>query len=219
MNQSELIYIMRILIASICGAVIGLEREKSLKEAGIRTHCLVACGAALMMVLSKYAFVDLSVESGIIKGVDPARIAAQVVSGIGFLGAGMIFVHKENITGLTTAAGIWTTAGIGMAIGAGMYITGISITLAVLIVQKFLHISEHKALPKKRALSVHGVSEAGYQSKIAEKMNQLGINVTKTSIEKNCTDNTMNYTFHLEIPDSVSEEDVITYISYNAELK
>ncbi|MBQ7718181.1 MAG: MgtC/SapB family protein [Clostridia bacterium] len=217
MQTAEWIYIMRILIACICGTVIGFEREKRLKEAGIRTHCLVACGAALMMILSKYAFFDAAFNG--MKAADPARIAAQVVSGIGFLGAGMIFVHKENITGLTTAAGIWTTAGIGMAIGAGMYFTGVAITLAVILVQKFLHISEHSESFKKGVLIIHGVEEIGYQNSIKEHMTALGITITKTSIEKNSTNNTMNYTFHLEIPIAVNEEDVISQINYNAELK
>ena len=139
--KNEIIYITRILIAGICGMIIGFERKNRLKEAGIRTHCLVACGAALMMILSKYSFFDCNSADMGVKDADPSRIASQVVSGVGFLGAGMIFVHKNTITGLTTAAGIWATAGIGMAIGAGMYITGGAVTVIVVIVQTILHLN------------------------------------------------------------------------------
>lgn len=122
----ELEYILRIVIAGICGICIGTERTHRSKEAGIRTHCIVALGAALMMVISKYGFSDIVAGENGMRGADGARIAAQVVSGIGFLGAGMIFVRKDMITGLTTAAGIWVTSGIGMAIGAGMYVCWVS---------------------------------------------------------------------------------------------
>lgn len=133
--QFELL--LRLLIAGICGSVIGYERKNRLKEAGIRTHMIVALGAALIMIVSKYGFADVLALKGI--GLDPSRIAAQIVSGIGFLGAGMIFVRKQAINGLTTAAGIWTTAGVGMAIGAKLYFVGISATILVLLVQIILH--------------------------------------------------------------------------------
>ena len=115
-------YVLRMIIAGCCGFVIGLERKNRSKEAGVRTHAVVACASALMMVISKYGFSDTAANIAGMRGADGARIAAQVVSGIGFLGAGMIFVHKNTITGLTTAAGVWATAGVGLAIGAGMYV-------------------------------------------------------------------------------------------------
>ena len=165
---------IRLIAAALCGAIIGFERKHRSKEAGIRTHCLVACGAALMMILSKYSFLDLSEEIGGIRGADPSRIAAQVVSGIGFLGAGMIFVHKNTITGLTTAAGVWTTAGIGMAIGAGMYLAGGAATVIVVIVQTVLHLNI--PLLKKtstKTLSIYDVHEENYQKHIADKLKEL----------------------------------------------
>ena len=130
-------YIVRILFAALCGFVIGFERKTRSKEAGIRTHTIVALGACLMMVISKYAFWD---ESG---KYDGARIAAQIVSGIGFLGAGMIVYSKGTLHGLTTAAGIWATAGVGMAIGAGgnvMLIVGFAATVLIVLVHFFLHL-------------------------------------------------------------------------------
>lgn len=124
--------ILRLVIAAICGYVIGSERNTRRKEAGIRTHIIVAIASCLMMEISKYGFADIG-------DFDGARLAAQVVSGIGFLGAGMIFVHKNTVKGLTTAAGIWATSGIGMAIGAGMYMIGIVTTALIMILQVFFH--------------------------------------------------------------------------------
>ena len=124
-------FFIRIVLAAILGALVGLERSKRQKEAGVRTHCIIACTSALFMILSKYAFVDLVGVDGL-RGADPARIAAQVVSGISFLGAGVIFKNGNSIRGLTTAA-------VGMAIGAGMYWVGL-IEAAVLVgIQIVLH--------------------------------------------------------------------------------
>lgn len=111
--------ILKLTISSICGFLIGWERSNKHKEAGIRTHAIVSLTATLMMIVSKYGFADVN-------NFDASRVAAQIVSGIGFLGAGIIFVKDESkISGLTTAAGIWGTTGVGMAIGAGMYFLGL----------------------------------------------------------------------------------------------
>ena len=130
-------YLIRITLAALCGGIIGYEREKRLKNAGIRTHILVSMSAALMMVISKYGFNDVLSNVGI--GIDASRVAASVVSAIGFLGAGVIFVRKENTIGVTTAAGLWSTVGLGLAIGAGMYVTGTVFTFMVLAIQLLLH--------------------------------------------------------------------------------
>ena len=114
-------FFLRVLIACVCGAAIGFERSKRLKEAGIRTHVIVCCAAALTMIVSKYGFADVASPDGAglygTKGTDPARLAAQIISGVSFLGAGIIFRNGSTVKGLTTAAGIWATAGIGLAIG------------------------------------------------------------------------------------------------------
>ena len=133
----ELDLLFRIFLAGICGGLIGYERNSRLKEAGIRTHLIVALGAALMMIVSKYGFADVTDLKGV--ALDPSRVAAQIVTGVGFLGAGMIFVRNQNISGLTTAAGIWATAGIGMAIGAGLYFLGVAGTALIVILQIMLH--------------------------------------------------------------------------------
>lgn len=136
-QQLELL--LRLMVATFCGAAIGFERTKRLKEAGLRTHCVVACGAALLMIVSKYCFADLTLVDMGSRGVDPARIAAQVVSGIGFLGAGMIFRNGISVKGLTTAAGIWATAAVGMCVGSGLYFIGLFAALLIVLIQTILH--------------------------------------------------------------------------------
>lgn len=132
----DAVLLFRILLAAFCGFIIGLERKNRGKGAGVRTHIIVALGSALMMVISKYGFFDIVTGDS---KFDGARIAAQIVSGIGFLGAGMIFVKGNAIQGLTTAAGVWATAGIGMAVGAGMYFVGITASLSLFLIQLILH--------------------------------------------------------------------------------
>lgn len=124
-------YIVRLAVAGLLGAVIGLERELRAKEAGLRTHFLVAVGSALIMLVSQYGFFDVIDHDHV--ALDPSRVAAQAVSGIGFLGAGMIIIERKMVRGLTTAAGVWATSGIGLTIGSGMYAAGISATILVMI--------------------------------------------------------------------------------------
>ena len=129
-------FILRLFAASLLGAVIGLEREYRAKEAGFRTHFLVAMGSALFMILSQYGFEQLlfqSRDAGLNVRLDPSRIAAQVVSGIGFIGAGTIIFQRHVVRGLTTAAGLWVTSAIGMTCGAGLYLLATASTVLVLI--------------------------------------------------------------------------------------
>ncbi len=134
---SQLDCILRIALAGLFGAIIGFERSKRQKGAGIRTHIIVALGATLMMVVSKYGFFDmLPFPNDSFSG---DRVAANIITGVGFLGAGMIFFRGNSVKGLTTAAGIWTTAGVGLAVGAGLYLLAATTTLLILIIQVLLH--------------------------------------------------------------------------------
>ena len=207
----QLYYIARIVIAGICGMFIGLERKNRSKEAGVRTHFVVACESALMMVISKYGFGDMVSKS------DGARIAAQVVSGIGFLGAGMIFVHKNTVTGLTTAAGIWATSGVGLAIGAGMYAVGTATSAMIVIAQILLH-KNFRWLKnsKSKKLAVKGVTEPKYQQNLTEQLRKDGIIVHDVYIEKD--DDGCNYNFIIEIPENVYEQDIICGVAYNCKI-
>lgn len=138
--------LLRLMIGLAVGFIIGFERKMRFKEAGIRTHTIVCVGSTLFTLLSIHAF----------DGSDPARIAAQIVPGIGFLGAGMIFYHKETIHGLTTAAGIWATAAIGMAVGSGWLIVAGVATIIILLIQYVLHMNV-KAFHTKRFIKINVV--------------------------------------------------------------
>ena len=143
----DLIFAIRMVVAAICGGFLGYERKHRGKSAGIRTHLVVATASALMMIVSKYGFNDM-LDAAINYRVDPSRVAAGIVSGVGFLGAGMIFIRRKTPQGLTTAAGIWATSGIGMAIGAGMYAVGITATVLIYVAQLILHkVPKEKTLP------------------------------------------------------------------------
>lgn len=128
----EMELMLRVGLSCILGWLIGNERKNRNKSAGTRTHAIVALGAALAMVVSKYGFQD-------IPDYDAARVAAQVVSGVGFLGAGIIFVRNNLVNGLTTAAGLWATAGVGLAMGAGLYVIGILSTVLIILMQIITH--------------------------------------------------------------------------------
>ena len=123
-------FIFRVFVAALLGGMIGFEREYRAKEAGLRTHFLVAMGSALFMIVSQYG-VDAVLGTSIT--LDPSRVAAQVVSGIGFIGAGTIIFQKHVIKGLTTAAGLWVTSAIGLACGSGLYLLSVASTLLVLL--------------------------------------------------------------------------------------
>lgn len=148
----QLWWSLDLILAALLGFIIGLERKYRDKEAGIRTHTIVAFGAALMMVISKYAF-DADADS--------ARVAAQIVAGIGFLGAGIIVYKKNVVHGLTTAAGVWATAGIGMACGGGLWLIAIIATVILILIQWFLHkkIFRHKKLYSLKIVFVQKTNE------------------------------------------------------------
>ena len=136
----ELRILLDLLLSVALGFAIGMERKLRSKEAGIRTHTIVCFGAALMMVISMHAFDP---------GADSARVAAQIVSGVGFLGAGMIVYRQHEVRGLTTAAGVWATAGIGMACGGRLYFVALGATALLIAVQCVLHLRVRAFLQKK----------------------------------------------------------------------
>lgn len=162
-----------LVIAFVLSALIGIERQRKLKSAGLRTHTLVGLGSAVFTLVSAYGF-----ESVIAAGVvlDPSRIAAQIVSGIGFLGAGVIFVRKNVVSGLTTAASIWVTAAIGMACGAGMPILAIAATALHLVTVGVLTIVGRRLRPpvKDPALVVRYKISAGALRAILATSTNLG---------------------------------------------
>lgn len=201
-------FIIRILIACICGILIGYERSSRAKEAGIRTHCIVAAASCMLMIISKYGFFDLIQGSyaGFDIKLDPSRMAQGIVTGVGFLGSGMIYHQKGSTQGLTTAAGVWATSGIGMALGAGMYIIGISTTVILLIVQLIFHMKRVgvKKFHSKN-LILNEISEIGFQEEVTKNLESIGIIVNSISVSKS-GDNLFDYVINVDIPYGISEE-------------
>lgn len=198
-------FFIRILLSAVLGALVGLERTKRQKEAGIRTHCIIACAAAVFMILSKYAFVDPADVLGS-RCADGARIAAQVVSGISFLGAGVIFKNGNSIRGLTTAAGIWATSAIGMAIGAGMYWVGLITTVIMMVAQVVLHrfpVAGDAAVTQELAVSMADTPEL--HQALTRLLNDHGGCVTDSALSRDNVHIAMELTVRLAEPITYEE--------------
>ncbi|RHJ91078.1 MgtC/SapB family protein [Parabacteroides bouchesdurhonensis] len=174
-------FILRLFVAGILGAIIGLDREYRAKEAGYRTHFLVSLGSALIMIVSQYGFQNIILEDSV--SLDPSRVAAQVVSGIGFIGAGTIIIQKQFVRGLTTAAGIWATAGIGLAIGSGMYAIGVAATILTLMGLELLSYI-FKSIGLKSSLIVFSTSEKDIIKKIARLLSNRGHIISSYDMKK-----------------------------------
>ena len=220
-----LVYLVRILAATLCGAIIGLERTRRSKEAGIRTHCIIACAAALIMILSKYGFSDL-LTSGTTKdflegtrGADPSRIAAQVITGISFLGAGVIFKNGNTVKGLTTAAGIWAMAAIGMACGAGMYGIAFAVTFVILGVQLVMHrFSVGNDAYSNSEIRMTIIDTPEIRKALKEKQEELGITVINSRITA-CGDNTLNMILQVRLKTQIPFNEVVKFMDEHPEVK
>ena len=158
--ENELIALMRVVIAGLLGLVIGFERTRRQKEAGLATHFIVSAASALFTCIST------SLVSTV--GVDGERIAAQVVSGVGFLGAGMIFFRRESLRGLTTAAGIWATAAIGMAVAVGQIIVALGIVAVIVALQEILHFKRVKKRNNVHMIFVKFIYDSDFMSKVLD---------------------------------------------------
>ena len=174
--------LVRLVLAVVLGGAIGWERESSSKPAGLRTNILICVGAALFTDLS-IRFGGLAIE-GAVRG-DPARIAAQVITGIGFLGAGTIIQARGTVTGLTTAATLWVVAGIGMSVGSGSYVEAVGATLLVLVVLVLLAPMENviaRRRPTHFRIVLEPVASAG--EFVEEDVLKVGLQITRRRIEK-----------------------------------
>ncbi|WP_322015811.1 MgtC/SapB family protein [Paraburkholderia sp. J12] len=149
----------RLLLAALLGSVIGFERERLNWAAGLRTHMLVSTGACLMMLVSAFGFADVLGEKNVV--LDPSRVAAQVVSGIGFLGAGSILLRGEVVKGLTTAASLWSVAGVGLAVGGGMYTAAIGATAIILLILAGVKPLERRFIAVRQQRSIQVLAERG----------------------------------------------------------
>lgn len=181
--ETELIYFIRLVFAAICGALVGLEREKRQKSAGLRTHIIVAMASSLMMIVSKYGFFDILAIDGL--SVDTSRIAAGVVTAVGFIGGGVIFIRKDTAVGLTTAAGLWAVVGIGIAIGAGMYIVGFATTILMLFVQFVMHWKKLRIVTSASGSVVVNMTKNNLTvSTLKDKLEKDGMFIRNMSIQR-----------------------------------
>ena len=206
-------FILRMFIASLCGALIGIERSRRQKDAGIRTHVIVALGAALMMLVSKYGFFDVVVYDGI--SLDASRIAANVVTGISFLGAGVIFVKDLSIKGLTTAAGIWATSAVGMAIGAGQYTIGIAATVMMIAFQIFLHRFLSGLENTVNEFKVELKDNPGAFSEFKNELERKKIIIENCKMKRNFEDGTLTLNITIRKSRSLSMDEVISAVDNN----
>lgn len=214
--QFQLPFILRVVVAVICGAVIGYERSVRQKDAGIRTHVIVALGSALMMVVSKYGFFDVIVTDSI--SVDASRIAANIITGISFLGAGVIFVKNASIKGLTTAAGIWATSGVGIAIGSGMYFIGICATVLMILLQIILHKYFQKIEnPASNEIAVIIKDSDEAIKKLKDYLKENGLTVQSYDYIKN-TDSTVTLKLLVRSDGSMDFDTTIDYLRKNDDI-
>nr|WP_205665696.1 MgtC/SapB family protein [Anoxybacter fermentans] len=188
---SEKDIFIRLIIAALLGGLIGWERELHDRPAGFRTHILVSIGSALIMIVSIGMYYSFEIS-----GADPGRIAAQVVSGIGFLGAGTIIREGVNVKGLTTAASLWTAAGIGLAAGAGFYFSAFITTGLVFIVLMFLTKIEFKIRDKKM-IEIRAIDRPGLLGDLGNRLGKYNVNIKNLSIANNSEDDLIR--IHLQI--------------------
>jgi len=202
---SETQFIIRILVASALGAVVGLERERLNQPAGLRTHIILVIGAAMAMVLSVnlgYLFARPGLPA------DPARLAAQVISGIGFLGAGAILRYGFTVKGLTTATSLWTMAIVGLTVGAGYYLVAVIATALILVVLVLLNVIEKRFV--RTSISRFISIEAGYRKGIVKTIRK---NVQKFA------DDILNFTIQKHVKDKRLRIQVVAKISKDQNLE
>ena len=215
-------FFVRIVVACVCGAAIGMERGHRLKEAGVRTHLLVCCTAALIIIVSKYGFADLTNKEGTTffgdRGADPSRIAAQVVSGISFLCAGVIFKQGSTVKGLTTAAGLWATAGIGLALGAGMFQLGIFTTAIVLLTQIVMHrmpVLNDQYLNHHIEITVR--DDSRFRGNLNRQFRIWQAQIMSNSIAHN-QDGTTSYSMVIKMNSRIRQEDVFAFLAQDGDV-
>ncbi|MGH2547160.1 MAG: MgtC/SapB family protein [Actinomycetota bacterium] len=203
---------LRLLGAAVAGALVGFERELRDQPAGFRTHMLVALGSCVFTVISAYGFGELAGERGYIR-VDPSRIAAQIVTGIGFLGAGVIFRQGLTVRGLTTAASLWVTAALGMAVGAGAYlVAGVGTAIAVLTIVALRPV--RRAVRGLRTEQEELVIEAEPGLRLDELVKQVGlagVRIDHLKVTEEGTEGT-EFVFSVRLPSTTSPEQAVALI-------
>ena len=191
-------FIIRLALAALFGGAIGLERELRAKEAGMRTHFLVAMGRALFMILSQYGF-DLALHHyASTASFDPSRIASQVVTGIGFIGAGTIIFQKHVVRGLTTAAGLWVTSAIGMTVGAGLYTLALASTILVLLCMEALNFVARR-FGMKRLMVTFSTEDHATVRQILQQLQDNGVDFDSYEMHRDQQADGQQYQVTLEL--------------------
>lgn len=206
--ETNLVSVMRLVLAAILGGLIGLERESMNKYAGFRTHTLVSIGSCLIMITS----IEMYTKIGQGVNSDPARLAAQVVSGIGFLGAGTIIHSGFGVRGLTTAASLWVVAGIGLAVGAGNYITSIATTVIVFLVLVYMSPLEKLIKTRKqseRNIEVVMMDKPGQLGLVCTALGKMDVHIRKVDMKPAETEGRINLSFAIDIPYCLTLDDII----------
>lgn len=210
-------YLLRVIAAGLCGVLIGYERESRMKLAGIRTHAIIAVAAAMMVVISKYGFFDVITIDGV--SVDASRVAASVVTGIGFLGAGIIWNRKTTISGVTTSAGIWATLGIGMAFGAGMWTLGAGSTVILIVMQYLFHKNWRIFNNTGGTGQIHLHMQNGEQTcdRVTGRLSEMNIQITSQNISIS-DDGCMEATLHIQSAKSFNQNEMISLMQEFGEI-
>jgi len=203
--------VFKLALSAILGGLIGLERESLNRPAGLRTYTLVCIGSTLAMIVS----IDIYLQFYQTVNADPGRIAAQVVSGIGFLGAGTIMKEGATVRGLTTAAGLWVAACIGLAVGAGLYVPAIATTAIVLFVLIYFIKFEESFTGRREFKGLVMIVEdrPGAVGQIGTMLGNLGVLIKNIQLTRQETGNKLEVELLLDIPSYLSVEDVVTELS------
>ena len=212
-------FCLRLIFAFLVGGMVGFERSQHFKEAGVRTHVIVCCTSALIMLISKYGFADMGssavMEAFGTKGADSARVAAQAVSGISFLCAGVIIKVGGNIRGLTTAAGIWMTASIGLAIGAGMYIVSAFMAILLFLMQ---YLFRRVPLGSESYDGYHlkFVVKTGenFQATLKEKLSEWNVTVVDSTITWKRND-VVEFDYVILCPEEIRYSEIRNFVKEN----
>lgn len=211
---NEISIAARLVLAALCGGLIGIERESKRRAAGFRTHILTAMGAAMTTLVGQY-LLTLDISGAENFAADPLRLGAQVVSGMGFIGAGAIIVtRRKQVKGLTTAAGLWTTAIIGLAAGAGCYLEVLLSTVFIILAELLFSKAEYYLMSNPRIVNIYvDFVDKSVLYKINDRINEQKIEILDAEITKSSEDEEISVIFTLKFPRKSRREDVLSEIA------
>ena len=212
---NEISIVARLVLAAFCGGLIGIERETKRRAAGFRTHILTAMGAAMTTLVGQYLLtLEISAAENFVS--DPMRLGAQVISGMGFIGAGAIIVtRRKQVKGLTTAAGLWTTAIIGLAAGAGCYLEVTFCTLFIILAELLFSKAEYYLMSNPRIVNVFvDFVDKSALYKINDRINEKRIEIIDAEITKSSEDEGISVIFTLKFPRKTNHGEILNEIAH-----